>query len=124
MGLYVLALGGTQAQVGLAFAVNAAAEIPIMYVGAAWFSRYGNVRLVLWASAGFTIVWTLMALVQTSVQLIAVASLVGICFGIFWVAAVGYAGEQAPRGLERNSPGPDGRGALWSGLEHRRADRR
>ncbi len=99
MGLYVLELGGTQAQVGLAFAVNAAAEIPIMYVGATWFSRYGNVRLVLWASAGFTIVWTLMALVQTSGQLIAVASLVGVCFGVFWVAAVGYAGEQAPRGL-------------------------
>ncbi len=99
MGLYVLALGGTQAQVGLAFAVNAAAEIPIMYVGAAWFARYGNVRLLLWASAGFTIVWTLMAFVQTPGQLIAVASLVGICFGIFWVAAVGYAGEQAPKGM-------------------------
>jgi PPP family 3-phenylpropionic acid transporter len=99
MGLYVLALGGTQAQVGLTFAVNALAEIPIMYAGGGWFARHGNARLALWGSIGFATVWTMMAFVQTPVQLIAVASLVGVSFGIFWIAAVGYAGEQAPKGM-------------------------
>ncbi len=45
LGLHILDLGGTEAQIGLAFSASAAAEIPIMFLGARWFARYDNATI-------------------------------------------------------------------------------
>lgn len=99
LGLQVLALGGTEQQVGLAWAISALMEIPIMYFGVRWFARYSYRRLILAACVGFTLVWTLVGLSMTPNQVIFVVLGSGVCFGIFWVSAVGYANQAAPPGL-------------------------
>jgi PPP family 3-phenylpropionic acid transporter len=99
LGLYVLALGGAEEQVGLAWAVNAVMEIPVMYLGARWFARYSYRWLILAAFFVFALVWMLIGLSQTPTQVIVVVLGSGISYGIFWVAAVGYASEAAPPGL-------------------------
>ncbi len=114
LALHVLALGGSEAQVGAAWALNAVAEIPIMFVGAAWFARYSHVRLLLASLVGFALVWGGIGLARAPWQVMAVVSLFGVCYGIFWVAAVSYASDAAPPGLSATSQTLFG--AVQSGL--------
>lgn len=51
IALRILALGGTEAQVGLGFALNALFEIPIMFMGARLMRRFSMVQLIVsWAA--------------------------------------------------------------------------
>jgi MFS family permease len=113
-GLHILALGGTERQVGLAWAANSLPEIPLMYFGARWFGRYSHKRLIIVGFLGFALVWSLAALAPTPTLIIAVLPGIGICFGFFWVAAVGYASQAAPPGLSATAQAL--MGAVQSGL--------
>jgi len=99
LGLNILELGGTQAQVGMAYGASALAEIPIMFLGARWFHRYGNAGLITFGLSIFTFGWVVIALMTSPVSLILAAMLVGIGYGFFWVAVVGFANETAPKGM-------------------------
>ncbi len=114
LALHVLALGGSEAQVGAAWALNAVAEIPIMFVGAAWFARYSHVRLLLASLVGFAFVWGGIGLARAPWQVMVVVSFFGVCYGVFWVAAVSYASDAAPPGLSATSQTLFG--AVQSGL--------
>lgn len=100
LGLHILELGGTEAQIGLAWALNAITEIPIMFMGARWFGRFRNSRLLLFGFGGYALAWLGLGLAQTPLQVLMTIPFVGVCYGVFWVAAVGFAAESAPRGLE------------------------
>lgn len=105
LSMQLRALGGSEEQIGLAWAINVVLEIPMMYMGARWFARYRYGRLILVGFVGFIITFTGMALASTPVQLLWVLPLNGISYGIFWVAVVGYASEAAPPGLTATSQG-------------------
>jgi MFS family permease len=114
LGLHLLALGGNEFQIGLAWAVTAAPEIPMMYFGARWFAHYSHSRLIVLGFLGFALVWTLAGLAPTPALVISVLPGMGLCFGLFWVAAVGYASEAAPPGLSATAQAL--MGAAQSGL--------
>jgi MFS family permease len=130
LSMQLRALGGSEAQIGLAWAINVVLEIPVMYMGARWFARYRYGRLILVGFIGFIITFTGMALAATPLQFLWVLPLNGISYGIFWVAVVGYAAEAAPPGLTATSQGLVGAvqggigwgigallaGYLWDGL--------
>jgi hypothetical protein len=99
LSLQMRALGGSEAQIGLAWAINAVLEIPMMFMGARWFARYRYGRLIVIGMIGFAITFAGMALAATPLQFLVVLPLNGISYGIFWVAIVGYAAESAPSGL-------------------------
>jgi MFS family permease len=115
MGLQVMALGGSQQQVGLAWACNAVMEIPLMYFGARWFAGVSNRRLILVAFVLFILVWSLIGLSTTPTQVILTVLGTGVCFGIFWVAAVGYASDAAPPGLSATAQALVGAGMTGLG---------
>jgi PPP family 3-phenylpropionic acid transporter len=52
---------------------------------------------------------------STPIQVIMVVLAMGICFGIFWVAAVGYASEAAPPGLSATAQALMGAGMTGLG---------
>ena len=99
LGLHILELGGSQAQVGMAYGASAMAEIPIMFLGARWFHRYGNDTLITVGLSIFTLGWMTVAAMTSPLSLISAASLVGVGYGFFWVAVYGYANETAPEGM-------------------------
>ncbi len=105
LSLQLGALGGSQAQIGLAWSMNVVLEIPVMYMGARWFARYRYGRLILVGFVGFIFTFAGMALAATPLQFLLVLPLNGISYGIFWVAVVGYASESAPPGLTATSQG-------------------
>ncbi len=99
LGLYILALGGKESQVGMAYAANAIGEIPVMYFGATVAARIASRKLIAGSLLGFAMVWTVIGTTTSPTVLIATTSLIGICFGMSWIAAVDYANHSAPAGL-------------------------
>ncbi len=99
LGLQILSLGGTEQQVGLAWAVNSLMEIPMMYFGASWFARFSPRQLIVAGFGGIALVWLLVGLSTSPTMVIVVLFSLGLCFGFFWVAAVGFASGSAPPGL-------------------------
>lgn len=114
LGLHILALGGSEAMVGLAWTANSLPEVIPMYFGARWLGHYSHKQLIMAGFIGFTVVWTLAAMAPTPALIIAVLPGMGICFGFFWVAAVGYSSEAAPPGLSATAQAL--MGAAQSGL--------
>jgi MFS family permease len=70
-----------------------------MYFGARWFARFSNRRLILIALLGFMGVYSLVGLSSIPLQVTLAVLGTGLCFGVFWVAIVGYASDAAPPGL-------------------------
>lgn len=103
--LYMMKLGGTEAQVGAGWALNAVLEIPVMFLGAAWFARHGNRKLLGLSLLGFVALWITMGLAPSSLFLLTVTPLMGAFFAIFWMAIVGYAADMAPEGMNATSQG-------------------
>lgn len=99
LGLHILALGGSEWMIGLAWALNGMAEFPMMMFGSQWFARFSYGRLIQFGFAGYGLVWVLMALVESPAALVVCSILNGVCYGTVWVAAVNYASESAPSGL-------------------------
>jgi MFS transporter, PPP family, 3-phenylpropionic acid transporter len=114
VGLHLLELGGAERMIGLAWAANGVAEIPMMYLGGRWFARFRYGRLILLGYVGYTIVWLLMATATFPLQIVFGSFLTGLCYGTVWVAAVNYAGQAAPPGLSATAQALVG--AVQSGI--------
>ncbi|HXF63789.1 MAG TPA: MFS transporter [Caldilineaceae bacterium] len=99
LGLHILALGGDSGTIAAAWAANAIAEFPMLFLGGRWFARFGYSRLIVAGFAGYALVWSLMAVAPAPGLLLACAALIGLCYGTLWAAAVNYASDAAPPGL-------------------------
>ncbi len=99
IGLHILDLGGTEAEVGLVYALNAVTEIPIMFVGAAILARFRSSLLIVLGLVGFAAVYAVMALAPSPTLILAVAPILGVVYASFWMAVVAYAAQSAPAGL-------------------------
>lgn len=114
IGLHILALGGSEAQVGMVYALNAVTEIPIMFVGAWILTRFRSSHLIVAGLMGFAIVYGIMATATTPVTILVVAPLLGVLYACFWLAVVNFASKSAPDGLR--ATGQALVGAAQSGL--------
>ncbi|MCG3209626.1 MAG: putative 3-phenylpropionic acid transporter [Anaerolineae bacterium] len=103
LGLHVLAVGGTERHVGLVWAANSLLEIPMMYFGASWFARFSFRRLIPGAMLGYVVIWGLIGLANSVWLIIAVVLGIGLCYGVYWVAVVGFVAKTAPVGLRATS---------------------
>jgi PPP family 3-phenylpropionic acid transporter len=114
VGLRILALGGDSGQVGLAFALNAVTEIPVMFMGARLSAYFGTSRLMMIGVFGLAASYMTAGLAPTpSIVLVAMAML-GFFSGAFWMNLVIYANESAPPQLR--ATGQSLVGAAQAGL--------
>jgi len=100
IGLRLLLMGGTEAQVGQAFALNALTEIPIMFVGARLMSRFSLTQLMVVGMIGLGIAYILAGLAGSPFLIMVAMVTIGFSGGAFWMAVVAYANETAPPGLQ------------------------
>ncbi len=100
LGMLIVSLGGAEQQVGWAWGTNSLLEVPMMYFGARWLGRYQNRQLILAGAMGYSVIFTLIGLAGSPLLVIILVLAVGVCFGTYWVAVVGYAAESAPSGLQ------------------------
>ncbi len=99
IGLRILALGGTEAQIGLGFALNALFEIPLMFMGARLMRRFSIVQLIVSGLLGFAAVYFIVAFATSPTTILFVMPVLGLCYAGFWMSVVAYANETAPAHL-------------------------
>ncbi|MCS6826967.1 MAG: MFS transporter [Caldilinea sp.] len=99
IGLHLLALGGSEAEVGMVYALNAVTEIPILFIGSLLLARVRTKALIAIGLVGFAAVYIVMALSPAPIYILSVAPLLGVLYASFWMAVVDYAAQSAPAGL-------------------------
>jgi PPP family 3-phenylpropionic acid transporter len=99
VGLRLLSLGGNSGQVGLAFALNALTEIPVMYIGGRLLLRFGKTKLLLGGLFGLAAAYALAGLAPTPLLVLLAMSMNGIFNGAYWTNLVVFANESAPSRL-------------------------
>lgn len=114
VGLRLLALGGTSSQVGLAFALNAVTEIPVLFMGARLLQRFGTNRLLLTGVFGLSASYFFAGLAPSPFFVLLAMAMVGFFSGSYWMSIVVYANESAPPQLR--ATGQSLVGAAQAGL--------
>lgn len=114
VGLRLLALGGDSGQVGLAYALNAVTEIPVMFMGARLGRRFGNNTLLLTGVFGLSAAYIFAGLAPTPFFVLVAMAMVGFFSGAYWMTIVVYANESAPPRLR--ATGQSLVGAAQAGL--------
>ncbi len=103
--IQIVALGGGATLVGVAWAVGALVEVPIMFGFARLGRRFGNERIVIIGSFGFAVRALLAALAPNPATLVAISILEGFSFACFFVGGVTYVARLAPPNLAGTAQG-------------------
>lgn len=103
--IQVVALGGSTQMVGLAWAVGAAVEVPVMWGHRHLAARLGAGRLLVLGAAVFAVRAALAAAATSAGWLVAIAPLEGLGFALFFVGGVGFVSSRAPAGLAATAQG-------------------
>ncbi len=97
--LYLRAIGAGAGLVGLASAVAALCEVPVIYLSAALLRRVTAGRLLVLASAVYVVRWVSYSQITVPTAVLAIQTLHGLSYGALVVAGVVYTGQCAPNGL-------------------------
>lgn len=98
--LFIQEIGGDTALIGVAGAVAAMSEMPVMFRGDRAIKRLGGVwNAVAIATAVFMVRWWLLSLVTSPAVVLWLQVSHGVSFGLFLVASIAYVDSLAPRGL-------------------------
>ncbi len=103
--IQIVALGGADSLVGLAWVVGALVEVPIMWSFPRLSARFGTGRLLVTGGMLFAARDILAALAPSGVMLVAISPLEGAAFGLFFVGGVGFVAARAPAGLAGTAQG-------------------
>ncbi len=101
----VTALGGEAQTVGLAWAVGAAIEVPVMWFYPRIAVRFGTGRPLILGAALFAVRAAIAAVATDPLLLVAISPIEGIAFGLFYVGGVTFVAERAPAGLAATAQG-------------------
>ncbi|MBK8050373.1 MAG: MFS transporter [Anaerolineales bacterium] len=99
LGLRLLDIGATEQQVGLAFALAASAEVPVMALGGRMQARFRLAQMIIFGLIGVGVAYFLIGLANTPVIALAVMPFIGVFYSAYWMGVVAYANEAAPPGL-------------------------
>jgi MFS transporter, PPP family, 3-phenylpropionic acid transporter len=103
--IQVVALGGSTGLVGIAWAVGAIIEVPLMYAFPRIAARVGTERLVVFGSLAFALRALLASIIADPLGLVLIAPLEGIGFTCVFVGGVTIVGARAPAGLQGTAQG-------------------
>ena len=103
--IQIVALGGGATLVGVAWAVGATVEVPIMYGFARLGARFGTQRLLILGATTFSLRALLAALALDPGALVAVSVLEGFSFSLFFTGGVTYVASLAPSNLAGTAQG-------------------
>ena len=103
--IQIVALGGSTQLVGLAWAIGAAVEVPVMWSHRRLTVRIGGGAVLLLGAMAYAIRAALAASFPDAGQLVAIAPLEGLGYGLLFPASVGFIAARAPVGLAATAQG-------------------
>lgn len=93
-------IGGSIGVTGFAFMLASATNVPAMLISARVMRRLGRGNTMLLAAFAYTVRWSVQALVPIPWVAISIQALHGVCFGLFYVAAVDYVSDVARKDIQ------------------------
>jgi len=105
LSIHMTNLGAPAQLVGLAWAVGATVEVPLMFAFPAIAGRLGAERLLVIASVAYVARALGFALAPTPEALVALSVLSGVGFAFFYVGSVTYVAQHAPPRLRATAQG-------------------
>ena len=103
--IQIVALGGGATLVGLAWALGATVEVPIMFGYARLARRFGNEPIMIVGAFSFALRALLASLAHDPAALVFISILEGFSFGCFFVGGVTYVAGLAPTSLSGTAQG-------------------
>lgn len=103
--IQIVALGGGTTLVGLAWALGACVEVPIMFGYARLAKRFGNEPIMIVGAFSFALRALLASLARDPAALVFISILEGFSFGCFFVGGVTYIAGLAPASLSGTAQG-------------------
>lgn len=101
--LYLDGIGASEGIIGIAWAVAAVSEIPVMIYSGHIMRRIGAAGLLKFAIFVYALRWLLFSFVQDPAWALALQLLHGLSFGAFLTAGVTYLSERTPAGFVTTS---------------------
>lgn len=95
LGVRLVETGGSAGLVGLAIALGAASELPVVALGGSLLARFGAARLVALAIVTYAVRFVAYGTVEDAAWMLPVQLLHGLSFGAFLVASVTLAARLA-----------------------------
>lgn len=103
--IQIVALGGSAQTVGLAWAVGALIEVPLMFGFPRLAERFGAERLLVVGAAAFAVRAAAAALATDATTLVLIAPIEGLAFALFFVGGVAYVASRASSELAATAQG-------------------
>ena len=103
--IQIVTLGGSTSLVGLAWAVGAATEVPLMYIFPRLSARFGTERLLVLGALAFALRAFLAATAAGPIGLVIIAPVEGLAFACFFVGALTVLSARIPASLGGTTQG-------------------
>lgn len=97
--IYFYGLGAGEGMIGLAWALVAVGEVPLMIFSGRIMRRIGASGLLKVAFITFALRWLLFSFIDSPTWVLIVQPLYGLAFAAFWVGGVTYLNARTPEGL-------------------------
>lgn len=105
IGIAVKSMGGSERLIGLMSMTSAVMEVPILLSGSRLLRRFGTTRLLIISFGLFVARTALLAVMPRPEWAVAIHSLSGAGFSLFWMSSVAYAHDSAPDELKSTAQG-------------------
>lgn len=102
---YMKELGADTSTMGIALAIGAVTEIPVLFFGHRLIRWLKPHRMFMLAMTVIGIRLLLLAFCSTSTLVLLVLLLCGFAFSAMWIAGVAYANQRAPEGMSATAQG-------------------
>ncbi|MFL5681495.1 MAG: MFS transporter [Chloroflexota bacterium] len=103
--VHLVALGAPAQVVGLAWAIGAVVEVPLMFAFPTLVRRIGSERLLVIAAVALAVRALGFGLTTNVAVLLAIQPLAGVGFALFYVGTVTYVSREAPTRLQATAQG-------------------
>lgn len=105
MGIFIRGIGGTEADVGLAWTVGPLSEVPVFALSFYFLARLNELALLALAAAIYSVRWFLFSITTDPALISVIQVMHGLSFGLFYMSAVSYIGRIVPQHLRASGQG-------------------
>jgi len=105
LGVTIKNMGGTDSLVGLVGTVSAMVEIPGMFFSDRILRRVGSKRMMGFGIVAYILRMFFYAMMPTPGWALVIATMNSITYMPFWIGAVAYASDRAPKNMKATSQG-------------------
>ena len=105
IGIFIRGIGGSEADVGLAWTIGPLSEVPVFAFSFLFLVRFNELVLLAMAAAIYSMRWFLFSITTDPALISLIQAMHGLSFGLFYVSAVSYIGKIVPPNLQASGQG-------------------